>query len=293
MQREASPLAEEFARGLLGAVRHPKAPPPEHPDGVAWLPPEEEQCSALRSAQHEAASKWGTLLATEEVRVGWRARALAEMGALVTPEDRERLIGGYVVETPAIEAVRLFLASGAQALVLCGPPGVGKSFAGQWGLLERYRDPVAQAQMGEAADAVQHGEEPGADALTTRPPVGVVVRAALVPRLFHPLPHEAPRAMFDWCHSTVLVDDLGAEGAFGQSERFLRDMELFLELRATSADCRTIITTNLSAAELVGDDWDNPGRYTARFRSRLLGSAYLVDVGGEDLRVTPANEGAG
>jgi DNA replication protein DnaC len=167
--------------------------------------------------------------------------ALTRCGLPMPYRKIKPLACGDYADTRSIKAVRRWIEArnAKPILVLGGPVGTGKTFAALAGIAMRR--------------------------------AGYFVRAADIARHVDPWTHEAGHKPILWSRFLV-VDDLGTENA---DPRWLSCLDRLIDSRSEAG--RTIITTNLQAAEARG-------RYGDRIWDRLRGRGYWIQVEGESLR---------
>ena len=135
----------------------------------------------------------------------------------VPKKDRERIVHGRLDSTPALEAARAFLDSGATTiLILAGPPGSGKTTASSW----------LVAQQGARGGLF-------------------VDQSRLVRRSRYKDEDMAPLEGA----GLLVIDDLGSEFADAKGS-FLATLDGLINARY-GEQRRTVITTNLASARFV------------------------------------------
>jgi hypothetical protein len=167
---------------------------------------------------------------------------------------------GPLEETHAMRGARRFMDAGIRALVLAGPPGVGKSVAGAW-VASHASAPFERFAPGafwiRAEDYVQASRK--RDRLSGRAAGGN--RDAM---------RKAEGA------GILVLDDLGEEyaDASGFSLHVLRSL---ITKRHDRSGCRIVVTTNLETGPFLA-------RYGSRVADRLEGSGAWLKCAGETMR---------
>jgi DNA replication protein DnaC len=181
------------------------------------------------------------------------------------PEDiRSRLLQPYSCDTPAMLAVRRFLASEHPMVVLIGGNGCGKTFAACSAIAENYAEISKKGFLEHSGDILPWWGWRGS----------MFMRADRIAALNIMNDEEDQATGRRLLKRTLLiVDDLGLEDGDGE-----RGIGRLLCDRIGGNDLRTIITSNLSR-ERVRE------RYGNRLMSRL-GEENIVSVHGPDLRRT-------
>lgn len=173
-------------------------------------------------------------------------RDLAERGCPV--KDLERAISGDLIETPALVAARAAHARGQTLVALSGPPGLGKTTAATWWLLQR-REPTL---------------------VRTGPPWFVdAARLARWPKYDTAQMTALDRA------SALVIDDLGVE--FDDQGGAFRSLLDGLVNARYAACLPTLLTTNLG-----GEDFKR--RYHERLADRIREAGDFVPLRGASLR---------
>lgn len=175
-----------------------------------------------------------------------RAAVCAAMSGRLRPETEAAIIAGEgLADTPALSAVREWLAGDRPVLILSGGTGAGKTVAAAWALAAREGafQALRAVRLGSAFERWSSDREDGVEALRLKV-------------------------------STMLVDDLGQEPI--EDRRVIPAIEELFDARQTPR-LRTLITTNLSRDQIRQ-------RYSERVISRLAQNAKVVQVSGTDLR---------
>ncbi len=169
-----------------------------------------------------------------------------------------------LVETPALAAVREFIASDLTFCLLLGGVGSGKTIAACWSFLDRriygFLDPVTRQNF----------------PLPTAIRLSAVrfVRASEIARLSAFDDAEEWEELREIPH--LVVDDLGVEAPTAYwAERFGELIDVRYGERLA-----TVITSNLSAPEFRA-------KYGARVASRVNSDGIVANCGARDLRATP------
>lgn len=203
--------------------------------------------SVSREEEHRAR------VARARERAGWRLPGLG------VPDDAIDPLA-TASDTPALVTAREWWASGGRCLLLFGDIGVGKTTGAAWCLREAIAEELAE--LLPSGSEIRR-REPAAFALTS-----TVARMSM-------FGHDATEAIERLCTVGLLVlDDFGREKLGDVAEQLFGEL---LTRRLGSKRCRTVITSNLSKAELatrVGD----------RIVDRLSQHATSVVLVGDSLR---------
>lgn len=174
-------------------------------------------------------------------------RDLAERGCPV--KDIERVISGTLVDTPALAAVRAAHERAQTLVALSGPPGLGKTTAATWWLLQRRGPTLVRTTAPWFVDAASLASWPRYD----RAQMALLERA-----------------------SALVIDDLGVE--FDDQGGAFRSL-LDAVVNSRYAACLpTLLTTNLGAREFKA-------RYHERLADRIREAGDFVPLRGDSLRV--------
>lgn len=220
----------------------------ERERALANRPPEEIEAERKRE---EAKAERERLKALESRKDSLRRRG-------VPAKDIGRIVDGGVTETVAIAEARAFLDDeSARMLILSGPRGCGKTMAASW-LASR--------------EVVKVTRWPDGDREWTR---DIDSRFVDVSRLSRVSRYsDEQMEPLERCELLV-IDDLGMEYA-DEKGSFLATLDGLVNARY-AADLRTIITTNLPAAEFKR-------RYGERIADRIRECGKFVELSGESMR---------
>lgn len=196
----------------------------------------------------------------EERRAEWeRRRAYVAQGLPAVHVDR--VLNGALEDTEALRAVQAFAADpAARRIVLAGGKGCGKTLAAVWALMNTPPGAYPHGRYGAAWPAELHPRFIDASELAT---TSLYDREAIAP--------------LKTCRILV-IDDLGIE--YGdQKGVFASLLDSVFDARYRG-DLRTILTTNLNAAEFKA-------RYSERIVDRLREAGTFVESKAPSLRRKP------
>jgi DNA replication protein DnaC len=168
-----------------------------------------------------------------------RRTVVAAFGGRLRSDVAEALVDDVgLAETPALRAVREWLASSAPVLVLSGGTGTGKTVAAAWALGSRVGafQVLRATRLGAAFERWQTDREDNVEPLRLSVP-------------------------------TLLVDDLGTEPI--EDRRTVSAIDEVFDARQSHV--RTVVTTNLTREQIRA-------RYSDRVLSRLAQNARVIDL---------------
>lgn len=236
---------------------------------------------AWEQAKADAAAKaWDDL---ESEAIAWaRALTLEHSGTLIAAVDAKAIASGSMGRSKAIDAAQRWLRGDRPMLILCGPPGTGKSVAAAWAIVEQAKADIQSTWNWTVSEVGNGGtSRPGASvsadfARRAARGHGVVVHASRIPQTFDPWRGETldDRPELRWDVPFLVIDDLGTEQSTARWEEAFGHL---IDERLASARCRTIITTNISKANIRG-------RYGDRIADRWNAHAVAVELKGESMR---------
>lgn len=191
----------------------------------------------------------------------FEARKAQLVKICVPRKDIDRLMSGELNETRAMEAAREFFAGPSTILVLVGPRGVGKTFAGSW-LAAATEDSVIGGRKPDARPLNHHGYRSRARFITA-------AQLARTSRYDDKAMGSLERI------ELLVIDDLGVEYA-DEKGSFLSLFDGLFNVRYSNRLC-TVITTNLTASEFKG-------RYGERIVDRIRESGKFIGLDGKSMR---------
>lgn len=183
----------------------------------------------------------------------------------VPAKDVERIMADDLTPTEALRHAKKFFASSARMLVLSGARGCGKTTAAAWIAGHRIK-PMTPAEAKEEALCLRIG--------------GVFAphdgrRFIDVSRLTRASRYSDDAMRPLETVGLLVIDDLGMEYA-DEKGSFLATLDGLINCRYAS-DLRTVITTNLPAAEFKK-------RYGERVADRIRECGSFVELGGPSMR---------